>query len=77
MELRIDNNTFYVLELGKQKRIFDSEAAAVESLKDALAGDEKLNPEAVNILEVDTSQEQWKIQGVPWSRIAISLIRGE
>ncbi|MFQ6033870.1 MAG: hypothetical protein ACE5KR_03300 [Candidatus Bipolaricaulia bacterium] len=77
MELRIDNDKFYVLELGKEKRIFDSEEAAVASLKEALAEDEKLNPEGVNILEVDTSEEQWKIQGVPWSRIAISLIRGE
>jgi len=77
MELRIDNDKFYVLELGKEKRIFDSEEAAVASLKEALAADEKLNPEAVNILEVDTSEEQWKIQGVPWSRIAISLIRSE
>ena len=75
MELRIDNDKFYVLELGKQKRIFDSEEAAVASLKEALAEDEKLNPEGVNILEVDTSEEQWKIQGVPWSRIAVSLIR--
>jgi len=77
MELRIANDKFYVLELGKEKRIFDSEEAAVASLKEALAEDEKLNPEGVNILEVDTSEEQWKIQGVPWSRIAISLIRGE
>lgn len=77
MELRIGNDKFYVLELGKEKRIFDSEEAAVASLREALAEDEKLNPEGVNILEVDTSEEQWKIQGVPWSRIAISLIRGE
>jgi len=77
MELRIANDKFYVLELGKEKRIFDSEEAAVASLKEALAEDEKLNPEGVNILEVDTSEEQWKIQGVPWSRIAISLIRSE
>lgn len=77
MELRIEDDRFFVLELGREKRIFDSEEAAVASLKDALAEDEKLNPETVNILEVDTSQEKWKIQGVPWSRIAISLIRGE
>ncbi len=77
MELEIENDTFYVLEAGNEKRIYDTESNAVGSLKTLLSENKDLNPENVSIFEVNTAGEKWVIKSVPWSKIAIELIRGE
>jgi len=75
MEMEIQNGTFYVLEAGNEKRIYDTESNAVESLKTLLSENKDLNPENVSIFEVNTAGDKWEIKSVPWSKIAIELIR--
>jgi len=77
MSMKIENETFYVVEAGTDKWIHSSEKDAVESLKNLLSRNKDLNQENVNILEVDTKEEKWRIKQISWSRIAIELIRGE
>lgn len=77
MEIKIKDEKFYILEAGDEKCIYDTESNAIESLKMLITSNKNLNPENVKILEVNTKKEQWEIKGVPWSNIAIRLIRGE
>ncbi len=75
MELKIEKDTFYLLDAGKDKRLCDTESNAIQSLKQVAAADKDLNPEAISIVEINTSGEKWEIKSVPWSKIAIGLIR--
>jgi hypothetical protein len=74
MELKVKNDTFYVLVIGDEKRIYDTESDAIASLK-TLVSDKELNPEDMNIFEVKMG-EKWEIMSIPWSRIALQLIKG-
>lgn len=77
MSIKIENEKFYILEAGDEKWIYISEKGAIKSLKKLLAETKDLNQENVSILEVDTQEESWRIKQIPWSKIAIELIRGE
>lgn len=75
MELKIKNDVFYVLEAGKEKRLYDTERDAIDSLKTLVSENKDLNPENVNIIEVNIKGEKWEMKTMPWSKIAIELIR--
>jgi hypothetical protein len=75
MEFKVKGDTFYVLEIGEERRIYDTESNAIASLKSSLAEKKNINPENVNILEVKM-REKWEIKAIPWSKIAIELIKG-
>ena len=77
MELKIKNDVFYVLEAGEEKRLYNTEKDAIESLKTIVAEKKELDPENVNIIEVNIKGEKWEMKTVPWSKIAMGLIRGE
>ena len=76
-ELEIKNNTFYVLTVrqGELKRItlhsdMDSPAHRIkEYLKSGT------NPNDLELVKVEVSEENFKIQGIPWSEIAVRLIK--
>jgi len=76
MELKIKNDVFFVLETSSEKYLFDSESDAVEILKKVASEDSKLNPENMSIIEVNVKGEKWEMKQIPWSKIAIELIRG-
>ena len=76
MELKIKNDVFYVLEAGKEKRFYDTEEDAIDSLKTVVSENKDLNSENVNIIEVNIKGEKWEMKTMPWSKIAIELIRG-
>jgi len=77
MELKVKDDTFYVLVTGDEKRLYDSENAAVSALKTLVAEKESVNSDDVNIFEVNMAGEKWEIESIPWSKIAIGLIKGE
>ena len=77
MELKVKGNTFYVLVVGNDRRIYDSESEAVISLKSIVSGKEDIDPEDISIFEVTILEEKWEIKAIPWSRIALKLIKGE
>lgn len=76
MELKVRNDVFYVLDAGKEKTLFDTESDAVAKLKEVVSGNKELNPENVSIVEVNIKGEKWEMKQIPWSKIAIELIRG-
>ena len=77
MELKVKNDVFYLLDAGDEKWIYDTEAEAVKALRTLVSTKKTLDPESVSILEINTGGEKWEIKSVPWSKIAIQLMRGE
>jgi hypothetical protein len=77
MEMKLKNDVFYLLENGEEKWIYDAESEAIDALKKLVSEKKELNPENVSILEVNTSGEKWEIKSVPWSKIAVGLMRGK
>lgn len=77
MEMKIKDDRFFVLEVGDDKWIYDSETTAIKSMKEVLSRTADVNPENVSILEVTAKEKKWEVKELPWSRIAISLIKGE
>ena len=77
MEMKVKDEKFYILEANEEKWIHDTEKSAVQSLKKMVSENEELNTENVSIIEVNPMGNKWKIQEVPWSKIAIELIRVE
>jgi hypothetical protein len=76
MELKVKGDKFYVLEIGDERRIYDTESDAITSLKTLVQrGKKDLNPEDLNIFEVKMG-EKWEIKSMPWSKIALELIKG-
>lgn len=76
MELKVKNDTFYLLDAGDEKWIYDTENGAIEALKMLASKKEKLDPENMSIWEVNAAGEKWEIKSVPWSKIAIGLMKG-
>ena len=77
MEMKIENNVFYLLEAGKEKRLYDTESNAIQALKLLASKNKDIDPESMSLVEVNTSGAKWEIKSVPWSRIAVGLMRGE
>ena len=77
MEMKLKNDVFYLLENGGAKWIYDAENEAIEALKKLVSEKREIKPENVNIFEVNTSGEKWEIKSVPWSNIALGLMRGK
>jgi len=77
MELEIKNDTFFVLETSGTKSIFDSEAEAVGKLKTVVAKNPNLNVEQVSIIKVNVKGEKWEMAEIPWSKIAMELMRSK
>ena len=77
MEMEIKNNVFYLLEAGKEKRLYDTESNAIQALKLLASKNKDIDPESMSLVEVNTSGAKWEIKSVPWSRIAVGLMRGE
>jgi hypothetical protein len=75
-ELKVKNGTFYVLEVNSEDWIFDNERSAIVSLKTIISeGRMHVDPEKVNILEVKIGAN-WQIKAIPWSKVAIELLKG-
>lgn len=76
-ELEVEENTFYVLKVkqGESDKItlhsdMDSPVGRIkEQLKSGAS------PEDVELMVVEIAEENFKIKGVPWSEIAVKLIK--
>jgi len=77
VEMKIKDDKFFVLEIGEDKWVYDTESTAINSMKELISKSADLNPENVSILEVNTKEKKWEIKELPWARIAIALIKGE
>jgi len=77
VEMKIKDDKFFVLEMGEDKWVYDAESTVIKSMKELISNSAELNPENVSILEVNTKEKKWEVKELPWSRIAIALIKGE
>jgi hypothetical protein len=77
MELKVEGNKFYVLEVGGEKWVHDTVESAVQALKERVRVEGDLNLDNIRMLEVSILKRKWKIQDVPWVKIALDLIQGE
>jgi len=75
-ELKVENDTFYLLDAGDEKWVYGTESEALKALKTLVSTQKTLDPETVSILEVNTARESWEIKSVPWSKIAMGLMKG-
>jgi hypothetical protein len=75
MKMKVENDKFYIVQAADEKIIHTTRPEAVETLKELVAKGKDVDPEKTYIIEVDTSKEKWSLQQVPWSQIAIELIR--
>lgn len=75
--IEIQNGIFYVLDTGQKKWLFNRESEAIKFLRGLVRSDDSINPENLNILTVDTTSKDWKIGSIPWSKIAVEIIRGD
>lgn len=73
--MKIENEKFYLLTLGDSKEIYPTEADAIAELKATLQGHDDVDESKVSLVEANVSGD-WKITQVPWSRIAMELLRG-
>ena len=76
MELKVKNNTFFLLDAITEKWVFEDEEEAVQKLKAIVSTGKEINPEKVCIFEINTSGENWAIKSVPWAKIALKLMKG-
>ena len=76
-ELEVKENTFYVLRLKKGESdkitLHSDMGSPVNRIKEHLKGG--ANPEDVELMVVEIAEENFKIKGVPWSEIAVKLIK--
>lgn len=75
-KLKLENDKFFVVQVAEEKIINTARNEAIATLKQLVAANKDLNPEEATIIEVDTSGEKWSLQQIPWSEIALGLLRG-
>ena len=79
MELEIKNDKFWILENKSdqnnfQRYVYDEEKTAMSRLKKLM---KSVDVQQLFLSTVDVSGNEWKITGVPWSTIAMYIIREE
>jgi len=65
MELKIEGNRFYVLEVGREKWVHDTVESAVQALKERVRAENDLNPDNIRVVDVNILKRKWEIQEVP------------
>lgn len=76
-ELAVKENKFYVLTVkqGKEKKItlHIDDDSPVRKIKEYLKGG--TSPDHIELMAVEIKEEKFEIKGVPWSTIAIGLVK--
>ena len=73
--MKLEGNKFFVVDSGSEKWIFNEEEEAIEMLKGV--SKKNADPERAKILEVELEGDKWSIKQMPWSKIAMKILRGE
>lgn len=77
-ELELKNGKFFILENRSDEKnikryIYGGTKAAIDRIKELI---KTVNADKIILSTVDISGKSWNITGVPWSVIAMGLIRG-
>ena len=71
MKRKLKRNTFYLLDAGDEKRIYDDETDSAKALETMVSQKDDIDTESLEMLRVNKVGEGWEIEPVPWSRIVI------
>ena len=76
-ELEVKENKFYVLTVkqGKERKItlHNDMDSPVHKVKECLKGG--TSPDDIELMAVGIKEEKFEIKGVPWSTIAVGLVK--
>lgn len=76
-ELEVKENIFYVLSVKQEKErritLYNDMDSPVLRVKEYIKGG--TNPEDIELMVVDVKEEKFEIKSVPWSMIAVRLIK--
>lgn len=69
--VRVGNDTFYVLFLGEEQRIYGSKKNAMDTLRKEAVERKDVRPEKAGVVEVTIGAEGrgWEIKGIPISQV--------
>ncbi|MHA1289988.1 MAG: hypothetical protein ACTSPB_21615 [Candidatus Thorarchaeota archaeon] len=70
MEMKINSNTFWILQTEKEKWAFDSDKSAIAKMKDFIR-----NGKDAELLRFYFEGDKIKLEQVPWKDVATALIR--
>jgi hypothetical protein len=77
-EIEVRENRFYVLRIKREKveeiTIHGEIGSSIRRIRDALK--EGVDPDRVELMSIEIKGEKFEIKGVPWSIIAVELVRG-
>lgn len=79
MELIIKNGKYWILENKAdenkiERYVYDDEKSATSRLRNLLM---TVDAQKLFLSKVDITEKDWKITGVPWSVIAMGIVREE
>ena len=77
IELEVKENIFYVLTVkqGKERKIalYNDMDSPVRRVKEHLKGGK--SPDDIELMAVEIKEEKFEIKSIPWSMIAIGLVK--
>ena len=77
MELEVKENRFYVLTVkqgeGKKTTLHNEMESPIRKVKEYLRGG--TSPDGIELMTVEMKGEKFEIKGVPWSTIALGLVK--
>lgn len=70
--MKLDDNTFYLLDAGENKWIFTNRSEAISQMKNVVKDG---NSDTIKLLSINAEDDNWVIQQYPWKEIAFELIK--
>mgnify|MGYP000264634157 CR=1 FL=1 len=74
--MKIENDTFTVVTVAGQRYLYNNEDEAIDHLKENSDGIDVENSD-VSVVEVEVTENDWKIAEMPWQQIALRLLQEE
>lgn len=79
IEMELKNGKFFILENRSDEKnikryIYNGVKPAIDRIKEFI---KTVNSDKLMLSTVDISSKNWNISGVPWSVIAMGLVRGD
>lgn len=74
--MKVEEGEFYYLETDSDEFVLNSKKGSIEKLKE-VADNGKPDPSETGVFKVSPSDNEWSIEQVPWSEIALELLGGD
>ncbi|KXA97359.1 hypothetical protein AKJ37_03170 [candidate division MSBL1 archaeon SCGC-AAA259I09] len=71
--MKVEEGEFHYLKTDSEEFVLKGKEESIEKLKE-IADDGKPDPGETGVFRVSPSDEEWSIEQVPWSEIALELL---